>query len=557
MLRKIYRLFDGDAVSLRQVITILFAASIIFNLRALTHQPLFTHDGYFHNLFIVNLAEAFRNGHFYPRWLSGMDGGCGEASLFFYPPLAYFFALPFYILTGNAGWAFTLLSIPITWLAGLAMYRYLREFVLPGDALIGAVLYLFLPTREATFYLGGVMSEYVAYTAVPLLLLSLRRLFHGEGRYVFLLVASMSFTLLSSVSMTTILSLFIPLYAIYEWQNTRPSRQELRIIFIRLVGAGMLAIPLSATLLVPFYTEFRNVHLGNHYPLLDPAKEFLLLLSPFWMLAWYLTFSLVIYFLLKLRRAPLEPSLRRQTRFLGILLCYLIFLMTPLSLPLWLHFPPLQAIQSPGRFGFCLAFIWGVLVAIYVAHFRGGSMKNIRAAWIIFAVLPFSYNTTDNFSHKILREYSVRPFHEFLPKDVEITRWTVSKNIIEAAADCQQKAQVLEGKATVGIIGWKPYSLGFSIDADTPASIRLGQFYYPHWKVTEGVATISTDATTGQLTLAVPPGKQTIHLAFVHPGIIGVANTISLISWSIMLIFLWKSRHFFRPDFPSQSTPST
>lgn len=517
------------SLSGRYLYAVLLVASIAFVLPAFFKYPFEPTDLYAHEFFLRDFVDAWRDGILFPRWAHGMYGGCGDATFFFYSPLAYFFSAPFYLLLGDAKNALLLSAVLATFAAALAMYRYLREFATPLYALFGTVIYIFSVGKIGTLYFRGSFSEYWAYAAVPLILLAIRRLCRGEYRYIPLLALSLAFTIMSSLSMCTVLSFFLPFYAWYEWRQSHHNTcKKIAALSISLAGACSL----SAALLIPFYVNLPYVALSTPSPRTYQ-------LPPLWLLLDVLFFSISFYMLYRLHPCKKPDVLRSFLLFITWMLLWFLFLFLPISSFLWDHIPLLAALQEPERLGFIFPFLFAPLGMIYLLQREEEAKGNIGVIILLSCILTIGLDYEVSSPHGIMRQASVRAFHEFTPSQVDIARWKTFKDIKDSADLCAQPLHLLKGSATSKVIDWRPYSSRFSITADRTSTFRIGRFFYPYWQITEGSATIRTETHSGQILLDVPPGKQTLRLSFVNPPSIGWANGFSLLNlmvWGTMVI---------------------
>jgi hypothetical protein len=107
------------------------------------------HDGRFHQTWSGQVVAQLAEGGAQPRWLEGMNGGLGSPAMFFYPVLPYAVPVLARSSPGGAGLdashSLALGVLVAMGVAGFAMNGLLRQFVRPGAALAGALLYVTLP----------------------------------------------------------------------------------------------------------------------------------------------------------------------------------------------------------------------------------------------------------------------------------------------------------------------------------------------------------------------------------------------------------------------------
>jgi uncharacterized membrane protein len=128
-------------------------------------------------------TQLFRAGDLYPRWLPQSWDGLGSPAFYFYPPLFFWAASLADVATLGlleTGRVASLASLALLAVSGLAMHAWLRSFVSPRPALIGALAYMLAPYHLYDIYGRGALAEVTSYAWLPLIMLAIRRI--GEGR---------------------------------------------------------------------------------------------------------------------------------------------------------------------------------------------------------------------------------------------------------------------------------------------------------------------------------------------------------------------------------------
>lgn len=141
----------------------------------------------FHYVLIKCYAEQFWQGDLYPRWC--FNGNVGEGTLqpLFYFPLPYLISSLFYPLVEHLGWTiaqlFFLMCFFATFLAAVNCYRWLRDMITPGRALLVTVVFLLLPYRMELQAYRVAYAELWFMAWLPLILQYTRRIAKGEGMH--------------------------------------------------------------------------------------------------------------------------------------------------------------------------------------------------------------------------------------------------------------------------------------------------------------------------------------------------------------------------------------
>ncbi|MCH2038177.1 MAG: hypothetical protein MK137_06260, partial [Rickettsiales bacterium] len=208
--------YEDVLVSQKMLLIISLISAIIFTVPALIFFPLSNADGYVHEYYVRYFANLFLEGALYPRWLAGLNGGCGEPTFYFYPPLAYYITSIISLFSNSFYFVQAVFIFIVTWLSFLSMFFYLRLFGNDRLAIVASVFYVFLPIKMGSYYYTGAPSEYLVYVFIPIILQSLHCIFVNKNYHYFIILsASMAATLLSSVTTTASLCFFLPLYIIY------------------------------------------------------------------------------------------------------------------------------------------------------------------------------------------------------------------------------------------------------------------------------------------------------------------------------------------------------
>src|SRR5713101_8245081 len=109
------------------------------------------HDFEFHMFSWMEVLGQWKQGIIYPRWAALAHWGYGEARFLFYPPASWTVGatlgalLPWKLVPGAYSWL-------VLTLAGVSMYRLVREWLPAGDALFAAALYAVNPHHLLIIY---------------------------------------------------------------------------------------------------------------------------------------------------------------------------------------------------------------------------------------------------------------------------------------------------------------------------------------------------------------------------------------------------------------------
>lgn len=338
-------------------------------------------DSYYLN---VNWSRAFveaLSGQTpYPRWLPSMWEGTGAADFFFYAPL------PFYLIAGvdalcdacDTERTITLSALLLRVVAAFGTYRLARALGTRGPAILAALFVAVSPYHVLDWNERQAYSELAGAALLPFCLISLHATLRGRN-WTGLPV----FTALIGLTHLPSLVIFFVLSAVLSLTAWRPVRI---VLLARALGVGALGMLMSAFYWLPAVTLLETVNPENlgtrawQDQLLDFGAEDFEGIYPALWLPFVTLSALSIVALLIVRSGAVD-----LWRGAGVILLLCVFIVTPLSAPLWHHLP-IDAIQFPWRFfiaaDIAFALVIPGLAAIALRPSGVGAMR-ARAASIV------------------------------------------------------------------------------------------------------------------------------------------------------------------------------
>ncbi len=208
---------------------------------------------------VAEFARVLADGVLYPRWAPDFYLGYGYPLFNFYAPLVYYLAQPFYWLIGATG-AVKALFVTATWLAGLGMYAFARRSLGQLAGVVAAAAFVYAPYLVLIDPFVRVdLAEYFALAWMPWVLWGFDRLRASRHRANVAPAA----LLLAALALThnLMLMLFAPLLAAYLLFGLLRTREP--GAWGRVIGAGALAVGLSAVFWLPALAEKRYVILDQ------------------------------------------------------------------------------------------------------------------------------------------------------------------------------------------------------------------------------------------------------------------------------------------------------
>lgn len=468
-------------------------------------------DLIYHLLWQEHFSRQFWSGDLYPRWLDGMNAGCGSPTFYYYPPLPYYLGSLFAFLNHIQPAYWYPLAV-VFWLmmtfAGLAMYGWLRPHAGHLGALLASVIYLFLPYPAAVFY-GALLYSYgFSFLWSPLLLLLTDRLFDGKPR-AFLWFALVFAGLFFSTIPGTIVVGPLPFIYAALMKDFKLGK------YVLLALSSVLGIALSAIYLIPMWVlmpeasvgatnmmwegpgNFRRGLFFTHETLTFSAANIMLMVSTCAMA------GAVLLILYKIQQA--DRLVVTKARKWAIFFFLVFFMYLPISEPVWEVIPILKIVQMPSRLMVLTTIAFAVLCALlikakesalkpdvvvwHVLLISGAVLLPLHASYSLFSRYDVNNPETTKESTHISRKalfypYASVPGFEYLPSRVPVAyfSWADAPAGLERLkAKCQASAVYAEPALPVRINhtaeGWRLSMPAAKQDI----RVTLPLFYFPGW----------------------------------------------------------------------------
>ncbi|HQY91606.1 hypothetical protein [Caldilinea sp.] len=573
------------------------------------------HDGR-HSVFFLQMFDAsIRDGALWPRWALHHNQGLGYPTFLIQAPLGFYGAEIFVLLgatittavklawlAGALAGAWGMYRLVIAWLRGEAanvwentggMARLLDGVRLDGvrlAAVAAGLIYTYLPYHFVGLYVRGALADTLLLAWLPWLILVFDRLLvrgavpgwpRRLGVAALVLAGALlthAFALLSIAPLVITLVLF---RLIQQWrQRGFPLRTTL------LAGAaGGLALLLYAVFLIPLLTEGQyldqQVYVSNTYDYRNHFVQLGQFFSPFWGFGYSddpagandgmsfqlgsLAVILAIAALFVVRRAL---QARAEMTYLLVIGGGLLFVMSPLSQPLWEAIPPLAVIQFPWRLLALAGFVFSALGGLVLWNLLPSSLPGPRAegGLIVMSLLAmlasYPYIQAQISPVEPWREdgRAVYQFEREHPDMFGYTVWVTAPfttTVLSAAfaapdyvehqgdAPTQGRLEIVrgEGRVTESHVGGS--SAGGSVEMSTPGAVRLNVYYFPGWAVTvDGQPVeIAPDPVFGAIQFDLPTGSHRIDARFGETPVRMIAMLISAVALAVCLgLVLWPER---------------
>ncbi len=508
----------------------------------LTCGALFYHGFPFGHDYAVQavMYDAFKgellSGTLYPRWLSDINHGFGGSNFFFYPPLTHFTyfildAASFFSLTTNQimslGAGFTVL------LSGLSFYIFARHITSPGTSLFLALLYMTLPYHFLfEISVRSAIAELYAYVWIPLIFLSIRKIFNYDYRYVIAFPLLYALLILTHMPSALLVTIFAGLYWIaLSIKHHSPIPQCYRRIYISAL-CGIIGLGLSSFYLIPalglidqmnaafMWVEF--LHFENWF-LFFPERQCpdAALCNNYTFL---ITSQLVICTALLAIMLLKKHVISQDAIFIFGLMLLAAFMMSPLSIGIWNAIPPLQKVQFPWRI-LALSDFFFVAFLAYCSNSIITLSKNTRVTFI--ASLLCIHIATALFLVPILTEYN-RTYkykeHSEIALKTKLITFEYSSNspaftlspIDFLKSTPPNLVTASHNRAEITVIKEQARLITFDINSTEPTTIELRRFWFKGWNIYRDGIKITDDVNLravtpyGHVAFDAPAGKFTL-----------------------------------------------
>jgi hypothetical protein len=564
-----------------------------------SHIPV-THDGHHHLFRLYALDLAIRGGSLWPRWLPDMGFGYGFPVFNYYGPLVYYVGELLHIV--GIGFLDTLrILIGLGFvLPAWAFYCFARYRLGAVGALIGALIYSYLPYHVADGYVRAALPEHWSFLFPPLLMLVLWR-YSQRKQLQWVLVGALllaAFVLLHNLSVI----LFTPMLAVYamgwlaadlrgtesnrwrEWLRRlwEPTRSSLPGYLLM----ALLAIGLTAFFVLPGALEIKYIHastistkLADYASLLQRGVD-VRLLFPWEVPPPDLTKPLYLVVLGALGALVgwkfLKPGQRWHLYFAVFVAAMSLFLMLRASRPLLEFFPQLAYLQFPWRWNapltFALAYIAGhaplLAKRLPPAYGRFGEqgvvivILGLFLIWLVPTALPGNLETvaTVPTEEKILEEEDLQPgilqlydfqtglwlrtyggpwLFEYLPVWAEDARdnWFLPD-------ESNDPVPALPVVPTIRMERQAALEQSLRVESAQTFPLRWHTFYFPGWEVLVDNQRVETYPSTplGLVTADIPAGVHYVELRFGLTPVRRIGLVISLLTGLLFLGLVVRSR---------------
>lgn len=503
-------------------------------------------DLYQHLQFAGTFEHAIADGNFYPSWGGFENNGYGSNGVRFYPPAMSFVLGLMKFLAGNWQIATILVFLFFTFIGGVGVYLWAKEYLPSEKAIWAGIIFILMPYHLIEIHNASMYAEFAGVSVISFSFLFLTRVCNrGKWADVLGLAVAYSALILTHLPSTVIgsLSLFVYGILIIPKEKIFSTISKLGIA----VGLGLCASAIYWSRMVFERDWMRNTKFwkDDHF---DYNINFLLT-SP-WVDNRQLWFFNLVLLSLAIFVAGCVVAIyfkSRQTdkhKLLGLIVLFgmSIMMTTIISKPFWAFIPYLHEVQFPWRW-LTIACVSGpVLIAIGIESLRRLAKESdvlankvkifLLAVMFLFSVLfgliwigfQLNHIPSGNYDEWATEQAQGMGAEWFWTPQMNEDSFKITERLIANGRNPNVKL-------------WKPEERNFTIEDGEPTNVRVATIYYPYWKATvNGKAAEVKLADDGAILIPIGTEKSEVRLWFEEPARVQNAAVLSKVTWLVFFV---------------------
>ena len=550
---------------------IIIAASLIVAIPLINLRIYGTDDGYVHMLRIFGMEQILKEQNFPPFIYSKFANGFGYAINLFYSPIVTYGPLFFRIFGLHYYTCLKLFAYSTILISCFTMYNFLYDVSKKREiAILGAVIYAFIPYRLETIFNRFAIGEFTAYIFFPMLFHGLFNLLKGDGKkHYYIAIAAIGLILTHTIS-TEYSAIFALLYIVFNFKQLKNKgvirKIAINVIFI-LAITTFFTVPLMEHKILGNYVIFNSTSMKS---LPSDVQNSTIKISQLFKdigevngVSFKIGIPLIILTLLGIvSYKKVDKNIRSE--YITFTVIAMISLAMVTKLFPWIIMPKiLTTLQFAWRmqafFEFALSIICAINLYYFIdiickkssknskdtkVHTKTENLYNMLLLFaiivIITSMMKIDYNysyekekflTDEEYETKINEKNSIWSINrEYLPEKVDVKK--LGKSYLDYR---ENRVYVLDGNAT--IINEKKEDLQLEFDIENYKAntiLELPYIYYLGYTVTteqnEKIQVFESD--NGMLAIKLDENIESAHITVKYTGTIieKVSYLISAIS---------------------------
>ena len=549
---------------------IIIAASLIAAIPLINLRIYGTDDGYVHMLRIFGMEQILKEQNFPPFIYSKFANGFGYAINLFYSPIVTYGPLFFRIFGLHYYTCLKLFAYSTILISCFTMYNFLYDVSKKREiAILGAVIYAFIPYRLETIFNRFAIGEFTAYIFFPMLFHGLFNLLKGDGKkHYYIAIAAIGLILTHTIS-TEYSAIFALLYIVFNFKQLKNKgvirKIAINVIFI-LAITTFFTVPLMEHKILGNYVIFNSTSMKS---LPSDVQNSTIKISQLFKdigevngVSFKIGIPLIILTLLGIvSYKKVDKNIRSE--YITFTVIAMISLAMVTKLFPWIIMPKiLTTLQFAWRmqafFEFALSIICAINLYYFIdiickkssknskdtkVHTKTENLYNMLLLFaiivIITSMMKIDYNysyekekflTDEEYETKINEKNSIWSINrEYLPEKVDVKK--LGKSYLDYR---ENRVYVLDGNAT--IINEKKEDLQLEFDIENYKAntiLELPYIYYLGYTVTteqnEKIQMFESD--NGMLAIKLDENIESAHITVKYTG-----TTIEKVSYFISAI---------------------
>ena len=552
---------------------IIIAASLIAAIPLINLRIYGTDDGYVHMLRIFGMEQILKEQNFPPFIYSKFANGFGYAINLFYSPIVTYGPLFFRIFGLHYYTCLKLFAYSTILISCFTMYNFLYDVSKKREiAILGAVIYAFIPYRLETIFNRFAIGEFTAYIFFPMLFHGLFNLLKGDGKkHYYIAIAAIGLILTHTIS-TEYSAIFALLYIVFNFKQLKNKgvirKIAINVIFI-LAITTFFTVPLMEHKILGNYVIFNSTSMKS---LPSDVQNSTIKISQLFKdigevngVSFKIGIPLIILTLLGIvSYKKVDKNIRSE--YITFTVIAMISLAMVTKLFPWIIMPKiLTTLQFAWRmqafFEFALSIICAINLYYFIdiickkssknskdtkVHTKTENLYNMLLLFaiivIITSMMKIDYNysyekekflTDEEYETKINEKNSIWSINrEYLPEKVDVKK--LGKSYLDYR---ENRVYVLDGNAT--IINEKKEDLQLEFDIENYKAntiLELPYIYYLGYTVTteqnEKIQVFESD--NGMLAIKLDENIESAHITVKYTGTI--IETVSYLISAISII---------------------
>jgi hypothetical protein len=477
-------------------------------------------------------AHHFWRGDVFPMWCFEADGGLGSPIFAVYPPLAHITTSFIYPISWAGASLYSVYVIAVvfaTLLSAFGAYRWLTAFAGSSAALVGAILYVFMPYRSEVMVARSGLPELWVMAFAPFMAHELRLMLAARKPRWLMFSTWTSLSILAQPAIALCVLIGLGFYTIVKSAH-KPSLMFRASPALVVSALSCLFYVIPAAIAMPY---LQKTGLYSHHavwssrfilPLTDIAEGRWMHIIAFAVMA--MLFIWLVHSANKHKRRIPHLEDRQEIHAWGVVGIASLMLLFPITKPFWDVVDYFTHSALPWRMQMVLGMAISLFAAVYVKwlllpgkHAMAiGDMVTLTVA--LFCMEMFLLRTVDE-QHTAQFENMVAARMVNYPE--YRTKWTSIANyddefVLERALSQTPPAQVemIDGTGAVEVKSWGANHIRIVTGAVQEGfTLRIHHRYFPFWHATTPDGTtlnLEPEQGSGLMLLSLPKGSWDITL---------------------------------------------